>query len=115
MPRRYHFYPPEYQLWHIMSSAGSVVLGFGFLLPVFYLLASLKNGKKAGNNPWGAVGLEWLTTSPPDPHNFTEIPVVTWEAYEYFEESHHGGEPGPSRFPFHAEDEAPADHEEVTA
>ncbi|MFY7952257.1 MAG: cbb3-type cytochrome c oxidase subunit I, partial [Armatimonadaceae bacterium] len=41
MPRRYHFYPPEYQLWHIMSSAGSVVLGFGFLLPVFYLLSSL--------------------------------------------------------------------------
>lgn len=115
MPRRYHFYPPEYQLWHIMSSAGSIVLGFGFLLPVFYLLASLKSGKKAGNNPWGAVGLEWLTTSPPDPHNFTQIPVVTWEAYEYFEESHHGGEPGPSRFPFHAEDEDVLEPEEVTA
>jgi cytochrome c oxidase subunit 1 len=104
MPRRYHFYPPEFQLWHVMSTGGAFVLGVGFLLPVFYLIHSLKHGEKAGSNPWRAVGLEWLTTSPPDTHNFHEVPVVTWEAYEYFQESHHGGDVGPSRFPF--DDEA---------
>jgi cytochrome c oxidase subunit 1 len=84
MPRRYHFYAPEYQIWHIASSIGATVLGVGMLIPAFYLLWSLKYGRIAGKNPWGAVGLEWShADSPPHPHNFEEIPVVTWEAYEY--------------------------------
>ncbi|MCX6369218.1 MAG: cbb3-type cytochrome c oxidase subunit I [Armatimonadetes bacterium] len=83
MPRRYHFYAPEYQIWHIASSAGSTVLGIGFMLPVFYLMWSWFKGEKAVANPWGAVGLEWTIPSPPVTHNFLEIPVVTWEAYEY--------------------------------
>ncbi|MDX1932115.1 MAG: cbb3-type cytochrome c oxidase subunit I [Capsulimonadales bacterium] len=84
MPRRYHFYAPEYQIWHVASSIGATVLGVGMLIPAFYLLWSLKYGRVAGKNPWGAVGLEWShADSPPHPHNFHEIPVVTWEAYEY--------------------------------
>jgi len=113
MPRRYHFYPPEFQLWHVMSTGGAFVLGVGFLLPAFYLVHSLKHGEKAGNNPWRAVGLEWLTMSPPDTHNFHELPVVTWEAYEYFQESHHGGDVAPSRFPFDDEELHLAADEEV--
>ncbi len=83
MPRRYHFYAPEYQMWQILSSAGASVLGVGFLIPFVYFLWSLKYGKVAGPNPWGAVGLEWTIPSPPPTHNFDKIPVVTWEAYEY--------------------------------
>ena len=83
MPRRYHWYPEEYQFWHVMSSAGASVLAIGLTMPVIYLALSLKYGKDAGPNPWRAVGLEWTTASPPPPHNFEEIPVVTWEAYEY--------------------------------
>jgi cytochrome c oxidase subunit 1 len=83
MPRRYAFYPEEFQFYHIMSTAGASLLAGGFMLPAFYLTWSLKFGEVAGNNPWGAIGLEWTTTSPPDSHNFHEIPVVTWEAYEY--------------------------------
>ena len=52
-------------------------------LPVFYLLWSLWFGKDAPANPWGAVGLEWTTSSPPPTENFEEQPVVTWEAYEF--------------------------------
>jgi cytochrome c oxidase subunit 1 len=29
------------------------------------------------------VGLEWTTSSPPPTENFTETPVVTWDAYDY--------------------------------
>jgi cytochrome c oxidase subunit 1 len=84
MPRRYHFYAPEYQIWNIMSSLGVTVLALGFTIVVAYLVWSLKYGKVAGANPWGAVGLEWQAAdSPPHPHNFHGIPVVTWEAYEY--------------------------------
>jgi heme/copper-type cytochrome/quinol oxidase subunit 1 len=25
MPRRYHVYPPEFQVWHVMSSAGASI------------------------------------------------------------------------------------------
>ena len=58
------------------------VLFFGGAL-MAYLVYALKNGPIAGNNPWGAVGLEWNTTSPPPTENFTVTPVVTWEAYEH--------------------------------
>ena len=83
MPRRYHDYPPEFQSLHVMSSAGSAILGFGYLIPLVYLLWSLRYGKVAGSNPWGARGLEWQTPSPPTTHNFDATPVVTEEAYAY--------------------------------
>ena len=61
MPRRYHSYPEEFQVLHVMSSAGASILGVGYLLPFSYLLWSLRYGKDAGRNPWPATGLE--TTS----------------------------------------------------
>jgi cytochrome c oxidase subunit 1 len=83
MPRRYHAYPPEFQVLNVLSSAGASILAVGYLIPMLYLVWSLRYGKLAGSNPWGAVGLEWTTTSPPPTENFAETPVVTWEAYEY--------------------------------
>ncbi|WP_448188754.1 cytochrome c oxidase subunit I [Azospirillum sp. sgz301742] len=83
MPRRYHSYPPEFQSWEVLSTAGAVMLGVGYLLPLVYLLWSLLYGPRAPANPWGASGLEWRVPSPPPEHNFDEIPVVTWEAYDY--------------------------------
>jgi cytochrome c oxidase subunit I len=83
MPRRYAAYPPEFQLFHVMSTAGASILGLGYLLPLIYFPWSLKFGKPAGNNPWNATGLEWTTTSPPPTENFHEVPTVTSEAYAY--------------------------------
>ena len=83
MPRRYHAYPEELQVLNVLSSAGASVLAVGYLMPLFYLAYAWKYGPIAGPNPWGAVGLEWNTTSPPPTENFLETPVVTWEAYEY--------------------------------
>jgi cytochrome c oxidase subunit I len=83
MPRRYHAYPPEFQVFNVLSSAGASVLAVGYLLPVFYFTYSLFKGEKAGANPWGATGLEWTTQSPPLPENFVETPIVNEGAYEY--------------------------------
>ena len=74
---------PEFQIYNIMSTLGSTVLAAGYILPVFYLLWSLKHGRKAGPNPWGATGLEWQTASPPPTTNFETVPIVTTEAYDY--------------------------------
>ena len=83
MPRRYHFYPEEFQVLNVMSSAGASILGIGYVVPLLYLIWAMRYGAPAGPNPWGATGLEWQTASPPPTHNFEETPVVTQEAYAY--------------------------------
>ncbi len=83
MPRRYYEYLPEWQILHVMSTAGASILAVGYALPLCYLTLSLKFGAKAGNNPWGATGLEWTISSPPITENFPVTPVVTEGPYEY--------------------------------
>jgi cytochrome c oxidase subunit I len=83
MPRRYHAYPPEFQVLNVFSTAGASVLAIGYLLPIVYFIWSLRYGKIAGANPWQAAGLEWTLESPPLPENFQEIPIVDFEAYDY--------------------------------
>jgi cytochrome c oxidase subunit I len=87
MPRRYAAYPPEFQVLNILSTAGASVLGFGLVLPVIYLAHSIAFGKKAPDNPWMLPGLEWRTSSPPPTENFEKTPVITWEAYDFGDES----------------------------
>ncbi len=83
MPRRYAVYPAEFQVLNVMSSAGASILGVGYLIPLVYLVWSMRYGPVAGPNPWGAKGLEWETPSPPPTDNFEEMPVVNEEAYAY--------------------------------
>jgi cytochrome c oxidase subunit 1 len=83
MPRRYHFYPEEFQVLNVMSSAGASILGIGYVIPLIYLIWSLRYSPAAGPNPWRAYGLEWETSSPPPTVNFETQPVVTREAYDY--------------------------------
>jgi cytochrome c oxidase subunit 1 len=93
MPRRYHTYPDEFQVLHVMSSAGASILAVGFVIPLIYFLWSLRYGAVAGPNPWGSTTLEWQTPSPPPTQNFAVTPVVTRHSYAYDvleEESHVG-------------------------
>jgi len=83
MPRRYHAYPDEFQVLNVMSSAGASILGLGYLIPMIYLVWSMRYGRPAPANPWQAKGLEWQIASPPLTENFEHQPTVTEEAYEY--------------------------------
>ncbi|MGC2151085.1 MAG: cytochrome c oxidase subunit I [Terriglobales bacterium] len=83
MPRRYHAYPPEFQILNVLSTAGATILAVGYLLPMVYFVWSMRYGPPAPANPWNAAGLEWQIPSPPPTENFEEEPVVTWEAYNY--------------------------------
>jgi len=82
-PRRYHAYAPEFQVLNVMSTAGASILAVGYVIPLIYFIWSLRYGKPAGDNPWGAKGLEWTTQSPPTTFNFDQTPIVTEEAYAY--------------------------------
>src|SRR3982075_1171645 len=83
MPRRYHTYPPEFQVLNVLSTAGASILALGYLLPMLYLTWSMRYGQVAGQNPWPATGLEWKTPSPPPTENFHVTPEVTWEPYDF--------------------------------
>ena len=83
MPRRYHYYPEEFQILHVMSSAGASILAIGYVLPLVYFTWAMRYGKRASDNPWDARGLEWEIPSPPPTENFVVQPVVTEHTYEY--------------------------------
>lgn len=83
MPRRYWSYPDEFQVLNVLSTAGATILGVGYVFPLVYLLYSLRKGPPAGDNPWGAAGLEWQTTSPPPTFNFDHEPKVTSGPYDF--------------------------------
>jgi cytochrome c oxidase subunit 1 len=88
MPRRYHAYLPEFQIFHVLSTAGAAVLGAAYALPICYLIWSLHHGRRSSPNPWSATGLEWQTDSPPPKDNFKSQPIVITGPYEYHPESH---------------------------
>jgi cytochrome c oxidase subunit 1 len=83
MPRRVHEYVDDFQVLNVMSSAGASILGVGYLVPLTYLVWSLRRAPDAGPNPWRAVGLEWQTPWPPPTENFAATPVVVVDAYQY--------------------------------
>ncbi len=94
MPRRYAEYAPEFQMLNVLSTAGATILGVGYLLPLGYLLWTLRRPPDAPWNPWGATGLEWQTPSPPPTTNFSRTPIVTAGAYRYDIMEPQGAVPG---------------------
>ncbi|MGA7762859.1 MAG: cytochrome c oxidase subunit I [Candidatus Binataceae bacterium] len=78
MPRRVFTYPPlpGWEAMNMISTIGAFVLAIAVLVLIFNIAISLRSGKIAGNNPWDAWTLEWATTSPPPPENFTRVPPI---------------------------------------
>jgi len=78
MPRRVFTYPalPGWEAMNMISTIGAFVLAFAVLTLMINIAISLRSGKIAGDNPWDAWTLEWATTSPPPPENFTRVPPI---------------------------------------
>jgi cytochrome c oxidase subunit I len=78
MPRRVYDYSEELGVstYNLISTIGAFILGVGVVVTCVNVLLSLKNGKRAGNDPWQGNTLEWFVGSPPPANNFDVVPRV---------------------------------------
>jgi cytochrome c oxidase subunit I len=83
MPRRVASYDPEFAFWNVIASLGAFLLGMSTLPFLLNFIGSWVQGAKAPANPWRAIGLEWLISSPPSIENFAELPIVSAAPYGY--------------------------------
>jgi len=79
----YAYAEPVLYLNKVMSHS-AWLLGIFQLFFIYNFFVSRKKGKEAvGNNPWQATTLDWQTPTPPPHGNFSEIPTVYHDPYEY--------------------------------
>ena len=84
MPRRVATYDPQFTFWNQFASARFVRFAASrCIIFVGNMFWSIRNGKKAGPNPWGARTLEWMIPSPPPYYNFKNIPSVYGLPYDF--------------------------------
>ena len=83
MPRRVASYDPEFAFWNVLASLGGFLLGVSTIPFILNMVSSWVQGEKAPKNPWRAIGLEWLVSSPPSHENFEELPIVIAGPYGY--------------------------------
>ncbi|HZJ02493.1 MAG TPA: cytochrome c oxidase subunit I [Thermoleophilia bacterium] len=78
MPRRVYTWDSgqSWDVYNLISTIGGFVIGVGVLIFAYNVLASLRKGAVAGNDPWDAWTLEWATTSPPAHENFETLPPI---------------------------------------
>ena len=80
MPRRYASYEyfakafPDAVFWNRFETVSSFLMVAAVLLFAVNIVRSLRSGRRAGNNPWGARTLEWMIASPAPYYNFQEDP-----------------------------------------
>ncbi|MFO7588380.1 MAG: cytochrome c oxidase subunit I [Gemmatimonadota bacterium] len=78
MPRRTFTYQEGlgFEEMNLMSTAGSLLLGFSILVFLWNVVVSLRKGSTAGRDPWGGATMEWALDSPPPHYNFRRLPRV---------------------------------------
>ena len=76
-PRRMYRYDVGlgYDLWNKIETIGAFTIALGVLIFLINAFRSIRS-PKAALDPWDARSLEWLTSSPPPPHNYDSIPAV---------------------------------------
>ncbi len=99
MPRRIYTYQEGmgWEFWNMFASLSLVVLIVGFLVFLFNVRRSLRQGEVAGADPWDGRTLEWSIPSPPPHYNFRDIPEVY--SREPFWDQKYGGEHMPHPVP----------------
>ena len=65
--------------WNLVATIGSFILAVGVLFFIINIVYTYKRRQlaKAPLDPWDARSVEWMTSSPPKPHNFDVIPTIT--------------------------------------
>lgn len=91
VPRRYYSYgptefiPESAQSMNVSITYSAILVALVQILFFINVFWSLRNGPKAGGNPWGATTLEWQTPDTPAKHGNwgRDLPVVYRWAYDY--------------------------------
>jgi cytochrome c oxidase subunit 1 len=91
VPRRYFamgstdFIPESAQSLNASITISALIVGLSQLIFLYNMISSLRNGKPAGHNPWGATSLEWQTPDVPPRHGNwgPVVPKVYRWAYDY--------------------------------
>ncbi|MCH8254717.1 MAG: cbb3-type cytochrome c oxidase subunit I [Gemmatimonadetes bacterium] len=81
-PSQYEFLQPLAPLNRFITVSALLLFTVQILFAVNFIMSWFK-GKKAGENPWEANGLEWTVPSPPPHGNFAKVPTVYRGPYEY--------------------------------
>jgi cytochrome c oxidase subunit 1 len=76
-PRRTYTYDTRLGVdtWNLVETIGAFIIALGVLVFIINAIQSRKH-KAFELDPWDARTLEWMTTNPPQPHNFDAIPTV---------------------------------------
>ena len=91
VPRRYFslgntdFLPESAHALNASITVSAIILALAQILFFVNIFMSLRNGKKAKPNCWGATSLEWLTPDQPPKHGNWghDLPEVHRWAYDY--------------------------------
>ena len=91
VPRRYYamgstdFIPPSAQTLNENITLAAIFVALAQILFFINVFWSMRAGKPAGPNPWGATTLEWQTPDTPPKHGNwgPELPTVHRWAYDY--------------------------------
>ncbi len=97
VPRRYFamgdtaFMPESAFTLNQAITISALIVGAAQLIFLYNLIVSMRNGEKAGSNPWNATTLEWQTPDTPPKHGNwgDELPVVHRWAYDYSVPGYH--------------------------
>ena len=79
MPRRIAEYQggQGWDIWNLISTIGAFMIAVSMLFFIANFIKTLSSAPKdAGNDPWEANTLEWMTSSPPPEHNFDSLPEI---------------------------------------
>src|SRR5579859_1747943 len=121
MPRRIYTYQPNlgWEGWNLLETVGAFLIALSFLIFAYNLIASLRSGEPASDDPWDGASLEWATSSPPPAYNFVTVPAVhsrrpMWDIkYPDLEVAHVKGEPVKRRSDVVQEDQKSAPEVDV--
>jgi cytochrome c oxidase subunit I len=70
---------------NVFITVAALIVGLAQIVFLFNIVWSIRHGRPAGGNPWGAASLEWQTPDTPPRHGNwgKDLPVVYRWAYDY--------------------------------